>query len=212
MAVLMTALLLQGLIVTLPWFISNCRSRSTFLAQPFPHTAFELARGQPFLAIAASGLYVVFPTVSLINARWSSRTAAQWMVPAIVELSLGNPAERRRAAELRKVWTRQVKEDLNRYSPAWVAVRTDDHNSFGIRGGAHPAASFTRRRFPPSVGSMPSGTGFKGLDLLHAGSGSKSKQNFPLATNIAAKMAKTAAVEQPRGEGSELNPAAACEP
>jgi hypothetical protein len=134
--VVVTTLLFLGVIMTFPWFVSNSMSRSSFLAQPFPRTASELARGRSFLAIAAWGLDVVFPTVSLINARWSSRTAAQWMVPGIVGLSLGKPAERKRAAEIRQLWTRQVEEDLERYRPVAVAVRTaDDRNEFELRRG-----------------------------------------------------------------------------
>ena len=131
--VVVSALLFLGVIVTLPWFMSNSMSRSEFMAQPFPRTASELATGRSFLAIAVWGLDVVFPTVSLINADWSSRTAAQWMVPGIVGLSLGKPAERERAAEIRQLWTRQVVEDLERYRPVAVAVRTaDDRNAFRL--------------------------------------------------------------------------------
>jgi hypothetical protein len=131
--VVVSALLFLGVIVTLPWFMSNSMSRSEFMAQSFPRTASELATGRSFLAIAVWGLDVVFPTVSLINADWSSRTAAQWMVPGIVGLSLGKPAERERAAEIRQLWTRQVVEDLERYQPVAVAVRTaDDRNAFRL--------------------------------------------------------------------------------
>ncbi|MGD0288845.1 MAG: hypothetical protein ABSC63_04190 [Candidatus Binataceae bacterium] len=134
-AVLVMALLFQGVIVTLPmWFTSSLRTRSNFMAQPFPRTAAELATGRSFLAIAAWGFDVVLPTVSLINAQWSSRTAAQWMVPVIVGLSLGKLAERKRAEEIRQLWTRQVEEDLERYRPAVVAVRTaDDRYAFELR-------------------------------------------------------------------------------
>jgi len=116
------------------WFTSSLRTRSNFMAQPFPRTAAELATGRSFLAIAAWGFDVVLPTVSLINAQWSSRTAAQWMVPVIVGLSLGKLAERKRAEEIRQLWTRQVEEDLERYRPAVVAVRTaDDRYAFELR-------------------------------------------------------------------------------
>src|SRR4029077_6016175 len=134
--VVMSALLFLGVIVTLPWFTSNSMSRSEFMAQPFPRTASELASGRSLLAIATWGLDVVFPTVSLKNAQWSSRTAAQWMVPGIVGLSLGKPAERKRAAEIRQLWTHQVVEDLVRYRPVAVAVRTAaDLNVFELRSG-----------------------------------------------------------------------------
>lgn len=134
--VLTMTLLFQGVIVMLPWFRSNFRSRTAFLAQPFPQISAELARGRPFLAITTMGLDVVFPTVALTNERWSSRTAAQGLVPEIVELSFGNAAQRRRAAELRQLWTRQVAEDLDRYRPVAVAVRTaDDHSAFEMKSG-----------------------------------------------------------------------------
>ena len=134
-AVLVMALLFQGVIVTLPmWFTSSLRTRSNFMAQPFPRTAAELAKGRSFLAIAAWGFDIVLPTVSLINAQWSSRTMDQWMVPGIVGLSLGKPAERKRAEEIRQLWTRLVEEDLERYRPAVVAVRTaDDRYAFELR-------------------------------------------------------------------------------
>ena len=46
--VLTMTLLFQGVSVMLPWFRSNFRSRTAFLAQPFPQISSELARGRPF--------------------------------------------------------------------------------------------------------------------------------------------------------------------
>jgi len=133
---LLFGLLTVGWLVTVPWFVSNFRSGIAFMAEPFSHTLAELAgRRRPVLAIATWGLDSVFPAVSLLDDQWSSRTSPQLLVPAIVELSRGNSADHKRAAELRQIWARNIVTDLKRYRPLVIAVRTaDDHTAFAMEG------------------------------------------------------------------------------
>ncbi len=122
---LMSGLFSVGWLVTFPCLASNFRSREAFMAEAFPHTLAELTeRRRAVLAITIWGLDPVFPAVSLLKDQWASRTALQWLVPAVVDLSQGSEADRLRAARLKGLLTHQMVEDLERYRPAVVAVQT----------------------------------------------------------------------------------------
>ncbi len=122
---LMSFLFSVGWLVTSPCLTSNFRSRDAFMAEAFPRTLAELTgRRRAVLAITIWGLDPVFPAVSLLNDQWASRTALQWLVPAVVDLSQGSESDRLRAARLKRLLTHQVVEDLDRYRPVVVAVQT----------------------------------------------------------------------------------------
>jgi hypothetical protein len=78
----------------------------------------------PFLAITSS-MWGVFPAVNEMGVEWASRSEAQWMVPAAVELSQGTPQQREEANELRSLSSRLITADLEKWKPHTVAIMTD---------------------------------------------------------------------------------------
>lgn len=81
------------------------------------------AAGQRFLALDTD-LWPAFPAAVEAGTHWASRSPAQWLVPGAVALAAGDAAARARAVAVRARVLDMVADDLARYRPAVIAVRT----------------------------------------------------------------------------------------
>lgn len=78
----------------------------------------------PFVALSTS-LLPVWPAVSMNGVVWASRGPCDWLAPAVMQLEERGDAGRREAAPLRETGAGMIAEDLERWKPAVVAVRTE---------------------------------------------------------------------------------------
>jgi hypothetical protein len=76
-----------------------------------------------FLAITSS-MGGVFPGVNEMGVDWASSSPMQWMAPATVKLSQGTPQQRQEAEALRAISSRLMAEDLEKWKPQTIAIRT----------------------------------------------------------------------------------------
>lgn len=76
-----------------------------------------------FLAITSS-MAGVFPVVNEMGVEWASRSPMQWMAPATVKLSQGTPQQRRDAEALRAISSHLMAEDLEKWKPQTIVVKT----------------------------------------------------------------------------------------
>jgi hypothetical protein len=77
------------------------------------------------LVVLSTSLLPAWPSVAMVGAEWASRGPCDWIAPAVLQLEEEGEGGRVRAAPLRELGARILAEDLERWKPPVVVLRSD---------------------------------------------------------------------------------------
>lgn len=109
------------------FYLTPQYTRARQLADPFTVTLVELAQGRPWV-VWSTEVTPAFPLVLMLDGDWASRSMHQWMIPGTLKLAQKADANTKEVAALRATAARFATEDLARYRPAVVVVRSQNHH------------------------------------------------------------------------------------
>ncbi len=118
-AVLMALIIQLAFLAAEPWQETTAETRARVRTEPLIATLRQIATGKSVLLLT-SGYQPGYP--SMTDTKLAGRAPSQTLLPGIVKLADGTPAQRVRAVALRQIAVHELVEDLQRYRPDFVAV------------------------------------------------------------------------------------------
>lgn len=103
--------------------VAGLTTEATMATPLFRHLQRAGAYGP--LVVLSTSLIPVWPSVAMVGAEWASRGPCDWLAPAVMQMEETGDAGRAAAAPLRKVAAGMLAEDLERWKPPVVVLRTD---------------------------------------------------------------------------------------
>lgn len=109
------------------FYLTPQYTRTHQLADPFTVTLVELAQGRPWV-VWSTEVTPAFPLVLMLDGEWASRSMHQWMIPGTLKLAQKADVSPEQVSALRVTAARFATEDLARYRPLVVVVRSRSHH------------------------------------------------------------------------------------